>query len=205
MELSSCQEDTEDDSVTVTPKRVKAFTSLLEESLPHLASGFARRGTGASSLLFMPDSNGLIVGFAMHSHMVVVEVGASDAEEGVSVLKSFAVPVKEGQRAVQGLPTRTKIGKAINGGVNGNGHADEMEDDDSASSAAGGDHRSQDGDSNSDDSDSEDEDEGTADIDRPRFVMMSISRDLQWLAGQDSSGRIGVWSLDVFKVGLVRA
>ena len=189
--------------MTVQPKRIKAFTSLLEESLPHLASGFARRGTGASSLLFMPDSNGLIVGFAMHSHMVVVEVGASDAEEGVSVLKSFAVPVKEGQRAVQGLPSRTRIGKAANGDVNGNGHAAEVDEDgdESASSAAGAEHRSDAADSDSDDSDSEDEDEGNADIQRPRFVMMSISQDLQWLAGQDSSGRIGVWSLDVFKVG----
>jgi hypothetical protein len=184
--------------MTVQPKRVKAFTSLLEESLPHLVSGFARRGTGASSLLFMPDSNGLIIGFAMHSHMVVVEVGASDAEEGVSVLKSFAVPVKEGQRAVQGLPSRSRLGQ--NGNVNGNGHADEADEDDSASSAAGGEHRSEAGDSASDDSDSEDEDDGDADAHRPRFVMMSISPDLQWLAGQDSSGRIGVWSLDVFKV-----
>jgi hypothetical protein len=187
--------------MTVQPKRVKAFTPLLEESLPHLASGFARRGTGASSLLFMPDSNGLILGFAMHSHMVVVEVGASDAEEGVSVLKSFAVPVKEGQRAVQGLPSRIKVGQKTNGDVNGNGHADEANEDESASSAAGGEHRSEAGDSDSDDSDSEDEDQGDGNAHRPRFVMMSISPDLQWLAGQDSSGRIGVWSLDVFKVG----
>jgi len=196
------QDEPGEDTVTCTPKRVKAFTSLLHESLPHLANGFSSRGTGASSLIFTPDSNVLVVGFAMHSHMVVIEVGDEDAEEGVSVLKSFAVPVKEGSRAVRGLPVRT---------VNGtNGHDDDIMSvdgvngvvDDSESSAAGADRRSDAGhsDSDSDSDDSDDEEDIGSVAHRPRFVMMSVSRDGQWLAGQDSSGRIGVWSLDVLKV-----
>lgn len=203
---STLQDEPGEDTVTCTPKRVKAFTSLLHESLPHLANGFSSRGTGASSLIFTPDSNVLVVGFAMHSHMVVIEVGDEDAEEGVSVLKSFAVPVKEGSRAVRGLPVRT-----VNG-INGHGGDDMSVDgvngvvDDGESSAAGAEHRSDAGDSGSDSDSDSDESDDEEDIGseghRPRFVMMSVSRDGQWLAGQDSSGRIGVWSLDVLKVSL---
>jgi hypothetical protein len=139
--------------------------------------------------------------------MVVIEVGDEDAEEGVSVLKTFAVPVKEGSRALRGLPVRT---------VNGtNGHdGDDMSVDgtngvvdDSESSAAGAEHQGAagDSDSDSDSDDSDDEEDIGPDGHRPRFVMMSVSRDGQWLAGQDSSGRIGVWSLDVLKVSGIRS
>jgi U3 small nucleolar RNA-associated protein 4 len=200
----------EDGTMTCHPKRVKAFTSLLQESFPHLARGFSTRGTGATSLIFSPASHVLVIGLAMQSHMIVVEVGDEDAEEGVSVLKSFAVPVKEGSRAVRRLPTRTN---KLNGSASHGDDDAEDEDSMSVEEANGGDqsmsittavHNNDDKIGSMSDSDSDSEDSGDDNDDasalRSRFIMMSISRDGQWLAGQDDSGRIGVWSLDVLKV-----
>jgi hypothetical protein len=186
------------------PRRIRLFTGTLLSELERLGDmAVYKRGTGASSLAFTPDSNALIIGLAMHSHMVIVEVGDEDADEGVSVLQSLPIPVKEGMRAVRGLPTRSRANKKPNGVTNGNGHATDNSNGDASMEDSDGDAGSEPGANGIDDhsdSESESEEEDSDDPARPRLVMMTISRDGQWLACQDSLGRIGIWSLDVLKV-----
>lgn len=77
---------------SLAPKRIKSFlpTLLQSKALKHLE--LESRGTGASSLLFSPDSGRLIMGMAMSGQVVILELNGGEGQvkgEEVRVAQVF--------------------------------------------------------------------------------------------------------------------
>lgn len=161
------------------------------------------RGTGSSSVVFSSDSNVLVLGMALHPHMVVIQLSPLGGgkksvvlEDSVSVIKWLALARSNSppnERTVVKLPSGNK---SSGHSVNGNGQVNGHESSDSGDSS--GDVSDDDASTSSESSDDMVPDSRNAQ--HPHVQLLNISPDGQWLACQDTHGRIGIWSLDVLKV-----
>jgi U3 small nucleolar RNA-associated protein 4 len=190
----SHQPDTEDGLI---PKRVKSFSEDLVDECT--SAPLQERGTGASSLAFTPDSNRLIIGFALSAALVAVELG-KEARPHLRVLRVFLADALESGRGVMTLSQRSAVqangdkGRSMpNGHVNG---VLPMEMDESESGSAVG--------SPETDDEKSDGEEDVVNVavatSLTRVNMLAVSEDGQWLASCDNRGHVNVYNLDVLKV-----
>ncbi|KDQ13643.1 hypothetical protein BOTBODRAFT_33349 [Botryobasidium botryosum FD-172 SS1] len=152
----------------VSLKRVKRFSSSIVQQTPQLSS------SGASCLIFTPDSRKIIVASA--AIIVLVDLSRYDEDGGIRVLRSFShhrvndivVGDDGAARAVKGLKPSTE---------------------DKASDPAE--------EGTTSDSDSDDESDGEM-LDAVDCIIarMAVSLDEQWLATADTRGRTHVYNVD---------
>lgn len=162
----------------------------------------SQKGTGSATLAFTPDSNRLILGLALESAVVVVELpNEYDASMGVS--RTFSLAQIEGARVTRRLPKRQteksqdeRNGKASNGHAESNGM--DVDGDEAASSVEG-----EASDAEEDDSDEEEESAATDGL--LRSEALAVSEDGQWLAVVDTNRKIAIYNLDVLKVSKPRS
>jgi U3 small nucleolar RNA-associated protein 4 len=158
----------------------------------------SQKGTGSATLAFTPDSNRLILGLALESAVVVVELpNEFDASMGVS--RTFSLAQIEGARVTRRLPKRQTEksadepnGKAANGHAETNGM--DVDADENTSSTGG------DASDAEDDESDEEEESSTASSGLLRSESLAVSEDGQWLAVVDTNKKIAIYNLDVLKV-----
>jgi len=182
--------DNEDELV---PKRVKSFSEDLIDACSSIP--LRERGTGASSLAFTPDSNRLIIGFALSAALMAVEL-SKDLRQNLRVLRVFPVNALEsGRGALTGQKSNVQANGHSDGRVNG---VDAMELDESESGSALGSPETDD-----ENSDVEEDVVAATATSMTRVDMLAVSEDGQWLASCNNRGHVNVYNLDVLKVSWV--
>lgn len=152
------------------PRRIRAFQSMLQSQLPGTSSG-------ASSLLFTPDSSKLVLATSTTATVLIVDLGSADSPP--RILRKF-----EQHRLREGFVND----RVIKGRTGPSGSAD------GDVSMATSDHPE-------DASDSESSSDSSSDIEaskrvRTTITRLAVSADGQWLATADDRRRTHVFNLD---------
>ncbi|KAK8850731.1 hypothetical protein IAR55_004651 [Kwoniella newhampshirensis] len=171
------------ESNTLHPTRVRDFLPSLHESplLTHLS--LASKGCGASTLLFTPDSQRLVLGLVASGQIVVLAL-PEEPRDGVSVIKCFARQDKmvDG-RVMKGKKAMTN-GHATNGGTNSDIDMDKESEEEGSGS----------------ESESGDDAKPKQDEHPPWISGLAASEDGQWLGVSDLAGRVSVFNLDTLQL-----
>ncbi|KAI0359174.1 WD40 repeat-like protein [Trametes cingulata] len=154
------------------PRRIRSFASIVQSQLPSSSSG-------ASSLLFTPDSSKLVLATSQSSTVLIIDLGSAD--QPPRVLRKF-----EQHRLREGF-LNNRVIKGRKGPADGAEGDVEMttEDDAAAADAPASDAES--------DADSDVEDSKLV---RTTITRMAVSPDGQWLATADDRHRTHVFNLD---------
>ena len=162
------------DGGPISPKRVRSFLETISTSdlTAHLA--IPNQGCGASSLLFTPDCQRLVMGLASSGQILVVDLG----DQGVQVAKVFDRTAFAGGRAIKPKKANGHANGHANGLSNGHAHHDSASDTESSS---------------------EDEQPKTSEK-KPWVCCLASSQDGQWLAMADLSGGVTIYNLDTLRL-----
>ncbi|OCH96584.1 YVTN repeat-like/Quino protein amine dehydrogenase [Obba rivulosa] len=151
------------------PRRIRDFPSILAGELSSSES------TGASSLVFSPDSTKLVVATSMSSYILVIDLGTGTPR----VLRKFQQhrmrDIVLGKRVVRGRKEQEDV---------------EMVDTENTDMAG------KDAEKNAESSDSGSEEEENANVEPATVTRMAVSPDGQWLASTDDRCRTHVFNLD---------
>ncbi|KAI0768510.1 WD40 repeat-like protein [Trametes elegans] len=161
---------TEEKNGDLKPRRIRTFASMAQAQSSDSSSG-------ASSLLFTPDSSKLIIATSTSATVFIIDLGAAD--RAPRVLRKF-----EQHRLKEGFVNNRVIKGRKSAAVDGD--VDIGTEDAPASPAAS--------DSDSDASDSSDEEESK--LVRTTITRMAVSPDGQWLATADDHRRTHLFNLD---------
>lgn len=163
----------------------------------------SQKGTGSATLAFTPDSNRLILGLALASAVVVVEL-PNEFDSSMGVSRTFSLAQIEGARVTRQMPKRQaeKSQDKLNGNAS-NGHAEvngmDVDVDENASSV-----EQEASDAEEEESDEEEESSSSSN-DLLRSESLAVSEDGQWLAIVDTNRKIAIYNLDVLKVSNLRS
>lgn len=163
----------------------------------------SQKGTGSVTLAFTPDSNRLILGLALASAVVVVEL-PNEFDSSMGVSRTFSLTQIEGARVTRQMPKRQaeKSQDNLNGNAS-NGHAEingmDVDGDENTSSVE------QDA-SDAEEAESDEEEESSpSSNDLLRSESLAVSEDGQWLAVVDTNRKIALYNLDVLKVSNLKS
>ncbi|EMD41715.1 hypothetical protein CERSUDRAFT_146940 [Gelatoporia subvermispora B] len=155
----------EESNGDLKPRRIRDFPSILAVELSSSES------TGASYLVFSPDSTKLIVATSITSYVLVIELGTGTPRVMRKFQQHRMRDVVLGKRIVRGRKSPEDVEMADAG------------NDDTAEKA-------------SDSSESESEEDESARPEPATITRMAVSPDGQWLASTDDRCRTHVFNLD---------
>ncbi|KAI0336048.1 WD40 repeat-like protein [Cubamyces sp. BRFM 1775] len=163
---------TEEKNGDLKPRRIRAFASLVQSQLPGSST------SGASSLLFTPDSSKLVLATSVSSAILIIDLGSAD--RAPRVLRKF-----EQHRLREGF-VNNRVIKGRKG---------------SSPTAADGDVEMADSNEDSAQPGAESDSESDSDVEdskrvRTTITRMAVSPDGQWLATADDRRRTHVFNLD---------
>ncbi|OCF35969.1 hypothetical protein I316_02464 [Kwoniella heveanensis BCC8398] len=175
---------------SLRPTRIKNFLETLHESplLSHLF--LPSKGCGASSLLFTPDSQRLVLSLVAAGQIVVLDLPAEDnIRDGVEVVKCFA----REDKLVDGRVVKGKANGRTSTSPNGNVDIDMDEEQNGKQSEE---------DEGADESDDDEEIGGKSgkEENQPWVSCLAASEDGQWLGVADLAGRVSVFNLDTLQL-----
>lgn len=166
----------------------------------------SQKGTGSATLAFTPDSHRLVLGLALESAVVVVEL-PNEFDNAMGVSRTFSLAQVEGARVTRRLPRRHSVSGKPDDKINGkatNGHSEmngmDVDSEEQASSVDEGTPET-----DNEDSDDEDDEETPAGNELLRAELLAVSEDGQWLAVADTSKKTAIYNLDALKVSLLMA
>ncbi|KAL1952190.1 hypothetical protein VTO73DRAFT_1339 [Trametes versicolor] len=152
------------------PRRIRAFQSMLQSQLPGTSSG-------ASSLLFTPDSSKLVLATSTTATVLIIDLGSADSPP--RILRKFEQHrLREGfvnDRVIKG---RTGPSGSTDGDIS---MATEDQPEDASDSES--------------DSDADSDTEASKRV-RTTITRLAVSADGQWLATADDRRRTHVFNLD---------
>ncbi|KAI0374397.1 WD40 repeat-like protein [Pilatotrama ljubarskyi] len=158
---------TEENNGDLKPRRIRSFASIVQSQLSSTSSG-------ASSLLFTPDSSKLVLATSTSSTVLIIDLGSGSADQPPRVLRKF-----EQHRLREGF-VNNRVIKGRKGSPPGvDGDVDMATEEDGADAAS--------------DAESDVED---AKLVRTTITRMAVSPDGQWLASADDRHRTHVYNLD---------
>ncbi|KAI0824120.1 WD40 repeat-like protein [Trametes gibbosa] len=157
------------------PQRIRTFASMVRNQ-------FQGTATGASSLLFTPDSSKLVLAASLSAAVLVIDLGSADRPP--RVLRKFEQ---------HGMREGTVNGRVVRGKRNAGPSANADEDVDMAAEQQA--DLSNPESSSDSDSDSDSDVEASKRV-RTTITRMAVSADGQWLATADDRRRTHVFNLD---------
>lgn len=164
---------------SITPHRIRDFSSSLLASASSTSLSLAANGTGASSLLFTPDSSKLILATIARGDVLVVDLAPIEEGSDPTILRVFEQAVAE-----RGSSDRVVTGsKRVNGAATTTVEDDSMDVDGEPSSYASSSFSSAHGANR-----------------KSTVTVMAVSADGQYLAVADTLSRTRLYNLDTLQL-----